>query len=139
ERLEVVFLLSSFERPERRALLEAGVGPEVVRLNCAPVVNLFPQTAEPILLDQRRPEYLLVPDARRRSEPGVFSIEEVVAVTPDADEPLPFEPLYSMRHGREGGAERFWLARRRPASWRADEGTDVYLSFVDSTGATSRP
>src|SRR5690606_13727959 len=61
------------------------------------------------------------------------------AVTPDAAEPVPFEPFYSLSHTPRGSAERFWHSRRKPVRWRADEGTDVYLSFVDPTGAISRP
>jgi type VI secretion system protein ImpG len=138
-RLELVFLISSFERSERKAMLEAGVTADTIRLNSTPVVNLFPQVSEPILLDHTREEYLLIPDARRRATTGIYSIEEVVATTPDAPGTLPFEPFYSLRHARRGSAERFWHARRKPVRWRTDEGTDVYLSFVDPTGATARP
>lgn len=138
-RAEVLFLVSSFQRSERRAVLEAGVSSETIRLNCSPVVNIFPQTSEPVLLDHRRNEYLLVPDARRRSGTGIYSIEEVVAVNPESVEPMPFEPYFSLRHARRGAAERYWTARRKPVKWRADEGTDVYLSFVDPTGETAVP
>ena len=138
-RVELVFLISSFERSERRPMLEAGVTADAIRLNCAPIVNLFPQTSEPVLLDHTRPEYLLIPDARRRPSTGIYSVEAVVAVTPDAAEALPFEPFYSLKHARRGTGERYWHARRKPVKWRTDEGTDVYLSFVDATGATARP
>jgi type VI protein secretion system component VasA len=33
----------------------------------------------------------------------------------------------------------FWTARRRPAEWRPDTGTDVYLSFVDLSARTVHP
>jgi type VI secretion system protein ImpG len=136
---EVVFLISAFERSERRAMLEAGVSTDTIRLNCSPVVNLFPQTSEPILLDQKRHEYRIVPDGRLRTGTGVYSVDDVVAVTPDSAEPLRFEPFYSLHHAKRQAEERFWYARRRPIGWRADEGTDVYLSFVDRTGVTAQP
>ncbi|HEU4566263.1 MAG TPA: type VI secretion system baseplate subunit TssF, partial [Gemmatimonadaceae bacterium] len=130
--VEFVFLISPFERGDRRAMLEAGVGASTIRLGCTPAVNLFPQTSEPVLLTQRRHEYLLVPDARRRHSTSVFSVDEVVGITPGSPEPLRFEPFYSYRHGAERGAPRmFWHATRRAAGWRQDGGTDVYLSFVD--------
>ena len=53
-RAEVIFLISPFERAERRQMLELGVTAKTFRLNCAPIVNLFAQTAEPILLDHTR-------------------------------------------------------------------------------------
>ncbi|MBA4156455.1 MAG: type VI secretion system baseplate subunit TssF [Gemmatimonadetes bacterium] len=132
ERAEVVFLISPFERGERRAMLEAGVTADTFRLGCTPIVNLFPQTSEPVLLNQRQHEYLVIPDARRRAAIGIFSVEEVVAVTPGVAEPLRFEPLYSFRHGTDESRKRvFWSATRRPSHWRPDEGTDIFLSFVD--------
>jgi type VI secretion system protein ImpG len=138
--LELVFLISSFERADRRSLLEAGVSTETIRLGCTPIVNLFPQTSEPVLLTQRQHEYLVIPDARRRDSTGIFSVEEVVAVTPGAAQPLRLEPLYSHRHATNGSGNRiFWYATRRPIAWRSDEGTDIHLSFVDLSARTVFP
>lgn len=139
QRVEVIFLISSFERADRRAILEAGVNADTIRLGCTPIVNLFPLTSEPMLLTQRQQEYLVVPDARRRAATAIYSVDDVVAVTPGEDEPLHFEPLYSFRHGRRDGAELFWHARRRPTAWSREEGTDVYLSFVDSSTRMVHP
>ena len=140
EAVEFVFLISPFERSDRRAMLETGVTARAFRLGCAPVVNLFPQTSEPVLLDQRRQEYQVVPDARRRLTTEIFSIDEVVGVTPTSSEPIRFEPFYSYRHGTTGGdRQSFWYAKRRGAAWRADGGTDVYLSFVDLSDRTVHP
>jgi len=41
--VEVIFLLSSFERAERRPVLEAGVAQRTILPGCAPIVNLFSQ------------------------------------------------------------------------------------------------
>jgi len=140
EKAEIVFLIRQFERGERRALLETGLSPRSMRVGCTPVVNLFPQVSEPILLTQRKTEYEVVPDARRRRTTQVFSVDEVVGITPGSSEPLRIEPLYSYRHARNGHrAELFWTARRRPAEWRLDSGTDVHLSFVDLSARTVHP
>jgi type VI secretion system protein ImpG len=137
---EFVFLISPYERTDRRPMLEAGVSSRAVRLGCTPVVNLFAQTSEPILLDQRRHEYPIVPDARRRHTTEVFSVDEVVGISPGSTEPIRFEPFYSYRHGVERGRRQtFWYARRRPTGWRTDGGTDVYLSFVDLSQRTVHP
>ncbi len=136
---ELVFLIAPFERAERRAMLQSAISADTLRLACTPVVNLFPHTAEPIQLAEHRPDYLVVPDARRRDAMGIFSVEEVVAVTPDEAEPIRFEPLYSFRHGRGDRPRAFWYATRRPREWRADEGTDVFLSFVDSSARVAHP
>lgn len=139
---EVVFLISAFQRPERRTMLETAVSADVIRLGCTPIVNLFDQTSEPILLDQRRTEYLLVPDARRREAVNVFSVDEVIGITPGAPEPLRFQPLYSFKHANgngDGHSRAFWYASRRPSGWRRDEETDVYLTFADLTGRVVHP
>ncbi len=139
ERVELVFLISPFERAERRALLETGVTADTIRLGCTPIVNLFPVTSEPILLTQRQQEYLLVADARRRASTSIYSVDDVVGVSAGASEPILFEPFYSFRHGREDGGSVFWYGRRRPEGWLAAEGTDVYLSFVDSSARMVHP
>lgn len=139
-RLKVVCLLSQFALPDRRAVMEAGVNTDTIRLGATPIVNLFPQTSEPVLLTQRRHDYLIVPDARRRETTGIFSVDEVVAVTPGQSEALHFEPLYSYRHTLDDGeARQFWYATRRPREWRMDEDTDVYLTFADLSGRVLRP
>jgi type VI secretion system protein ImpG len=139
DRLEVVFLISSFERSDRRPILESGVSKDVIRLGCSPIVNLFPKTSEPISLTQRKQDYLIVPDARRRETTGIFSIEEVTGVSPGAPEPLRYEPLYSFRHGGESSGRLYWMAKREPVKWRPDEGMDYWVSFVDRSGRTVHP
>jgi type VI secretion system protein ImpG len=140
ERAEFVFLISPFERSDRRAMLESGVSARTIRLACTPVVNLFPQTSEPVLLDQRRLEYAITPDARRRLTTEIFSVDEVVGVTPGSPEPIRFEPFYSSRHSTARTKHQaYWYARRRPTGWRTDGGTDVYLSFVDTSERIVHP
>jgi type VI secretion system protein ImpG len=137
--LELIFLISGFERAERRSLLEGAVSAETIRLGCTPIINLFPRTSEPVLLHQRRPEYAITADARRRESVGIYAVEEVLAVTQRREAPVRFQPLYGLRHGGADDGRHFWHATRRPRRWRMDEGTDVFLSFVDTDGATVQP
>jgi type VI secretion system protein ImpG len=140
EQVEVLFLLSQFEQADRLEMLQTGVNAQTFRLGCTPVVNLFAQTSEPVLLTQKRHEYPIVPDARRRETTSVFSVDEVVATTPGKVETLKFEPFYSHRHAANGKAERlFWYARRRPVQWSSEEATDVAVSFVDLSGRLVHP
>jgi len=137
ERVELILFISPFERADRRSMLEAGIGNRTIRLGCTPAVNLFAQTSEPILLTQRRHEYQLVADARRRQSVSIFSVDDVLGVSPGASAPARFEPFYSYRHATNGNTPQlFWHAVRRTAGWRPDGGSDVYLSFVD---LSSRP
>lgn len=137
-RAELIFLISPFGRPERRDSLENGVTKDTLRPGCTPVINLFPLTTEPIQLDGRRQEYVVVPDVRRRAWTGAYSIESVVLTSQRTDVTMPLEPFHSFRHRDEDGA-MFWSARRRPARWRTDQGTDLYLSFVDLSSRVVQP
>jgi type VI secretion system protein ImpG len=138
--IEIIIPIAPFERSEWRPMLEAGVDASTIRLGCTPIINLFKQVSEPLLLTQRRHEYLLIPDAHRRLTTEVFSIDDVVAVTPESGATQRFEPLYSHRHaGINGNGGAYWLAKRQFSGWRSDVGTDVSLSFVDLSGRVVFP
>jgi type VI secretion system protein ImpG len=137
---ELIFLFSDAGGEEYKERLEMGVSPKVFRLGCTPIINLFPKTAEPILIDQRKYEYPVVPDARRPNATEVFSVDEVASIDPPTQKIVQFKPFYSFRHSASGDKpECFWLARRRPSARVNDEGTDMFLSLVDMSLRPSRP
>lgn len=142
DKVELVFLISPFERDDRQQMLELGVSPKVLRLGCSPIVNLFPVAAEPILLDQTSYEYPIIPDVRRRHSYEIFSVDGVVSPDPHSDQLTQFEPFYRFRHAatrQEKKQQAFWYANRRPSGRRDDEGTDVFISLVDLTGRPAHP
>ena len=140
KRAEIVVLISQFERSDRRQSLELAVSAKTFRLGCAPIVNLFPQTAEPILLDHMRYEYQVVPDVTRRKATEVYEIVEVVSANPQTQEVFKFEPLYSFHHGvGRAKVQAFWRAARRQSGYRDDEGTEVFLSLVDLSSRPVKP
>ncbi len=132
-----LFFISDFERNDRRQAIELGLSESTFPLGCAPVVNLFNQTAEPILLDQKRFEYRIVPDARREQAFDIFSVEHVTGSRSGSPEIVDYEPFYSWRHSRSSGSNAFWHISRRPSPWRSDKGSDVYITFADLTGTKS--
>jgi type VI secretion system protein ImpG len=120
------------------------VNAETFSLNAAPVVNLFDRVAEPIRVDQRKPEYRVVADLRRQDATEVFFINRVAATTPDAPGTyIDFSPFYSIGHHLDdddrAGRKVFWLMQRRPSVKKGDEGTEVYLSFCDARSAPVEP
>jgi type VI secretion protein, VC_A0110 family len=136
-RAEIIFLIGDYDQNQRKQMLELGISAKTFRLGCSPVINLFQQTAEPILVDQRKFEYPIVPDVRRPQATEIFSVDEVVSIDPHSRDTMNFEPFYSYRHAtiREK-KQTFWLANRRASGRRNDEGTEMYLSLVD---LSSRP
>ena len=137
---ELVFLISRFEGDERRQRLETGISASTFRLGCAPVVNLFPQTAEPILLDQQKSAYPVVPDARRAMAMEVFSVDQVCSLRPQQQEIVEYRPFYSFRHSVERERQQtFWIANRRASVRPNDEGTEIELALVDLSFRPTRP
>ena len=137
---EIVVLISRFERPDRMQQLEVGIGPNSLKLNCTPIINLFKQTAEPILLSHNKAEYGVVPDVRRPLAMEIFSVEEVLSSNPSSGDITYFEPFYSYRHGAiRDNKQTFWQSMRRQSTRRNDDGTEVSLSLVDLSGRPMRP
>jgi type VI secretion system protein ImpG len=129
---ELVFLFSGTIEEDRRQKLESGISPKTFRLGCVPIINLFSQTAEPILLSQYDHEYQVVPDIRRPHATEVFSIDDVTTIDARTRQIVTYRPYYSSRYGdHDVKRECFWLASRRISNRVNDDASDIYLSLVD--------
>jgi len=138
--VELIFLFSGAGDEERRQRLEIGIAPRIFRLGCVPIINLFPQSAEPILLDQLKYEYPVRPDIRRPTAVEVFSIDSVRSVDPSSRQIINYRPFYSFRHEQAGAKqETFWIANRRQSNRLNDEGSDIYLALVDRSMRSIQP
>ncbi len=116
------------------------VRPTTLKLGCTPLINLFPRSAEPIRVDQTRPEYRLVADARRERTTEVHSVSRVAATAPGEPAQIDYAPFFSFVHHRAGDKPRAFWHGRRVATGRKDlPGTDLWLSFVDTDFKLSRP
>jgi type VI secretion system protein ImpG len=135
-RLRIDVQLRSFERPDWRTRMEEGLSEETVRLGCTPIVNLFDRASEPIVLSERRSEYPVVPDARRRDSIFAYSVNDVRLMGPGVPEPVPVSPFYAPGDPTE---KVFWRARRRAAGWREGAPTEIHLSLVDLSSRTVHP
>lgn len=105
-------------------------------LHSTPVINLFKRIAEPILVEQRRTEYHVLPDVRRSDGTEVFSIDRVASSTrAGLGQEAEFKPFYSMHHHlideEEQSGAAFWHLQRRLSGRKGDDGTEVFLSFTD--------
>jgi type VI secretion system protein ImpG len=137
---EVLFLISEFGRSDQRQTIELGVSSKTFRLGCTPVINLFPLVAEPIRLEQKKFEYRIVPDARREQYLDIHSVQDVTGISAASPEPVRFRPFYSYRHAHTRDASHaFWYVSRRPSGWRADGGSNLFITFVDLTGQRATP
>ena len=126
----------TFEQPARGL---GNVTADSFRLGCTPVVNLFPKTSEPILVDHRHYEYLLVADRQRESTTEVHSIVSVTASDPNAERPVLVPSFSALGHIRSDTSTSFWSSRREHSLRKDISGTDVFLSFVDQTNTLKTP
>ena len=108
------------------------VGPDVFRLGCTPVVNLFSRISDPVRIDETRSEYSLTPDSRR---PRITEIHTVRKVSVSADPADPGEevaPYFAFDSRMAAGEQRlFWYARRESTGRLDMPGTRMKIAFVD--------
>ena len=112
------------------------INQETFCINATPAVNLFHRIAEPIRVEQQKTEYPVIPDLRRLEATEVFSIDRVTATSPSSPgQEKDVRPFYSIRHhlDQEEDLDRraFWHSQRRPSGKQGDDGTELFLSFVD--------
>ncbi|HEY0062469.1 MAG TPA: type VI secretion system baseplate subunit TssF, partial [Telluria sp.] len=103
---------------------------DALQLGCAPVVNLFPRTSEPVRITGTASQYKLVPDNFRERSTEIYSIEQIASSVP-GEPAQPVAPYFAW-HGVGGGAPAtYWHAQRAPAAKPGLAGSDMLLSFVD--------
>lgn len=115
--------------------LERAVSAADFALNATPVVNLFRQTCEPLVIDGARTEYRLLPDSRRQKTREIYAIERVLLTGRRGEEQY-CQPFFG-RSQRGGTASTFWQSYRR---FDADDGTSsTDIAFVDHARQASGP
>jgi type VI secretion system protein ImpG len=131
---------------ERGARNLRGLDAQSFKLGCVPIVNLFNRTSEPITMDHRHHEYLLVGDRQFESTTEVHSILSVLASDPDAERPQRISAFTALdTHSPENTGHTpqqspvFWSSRREASLRPNITGTDLFLSFVDPNNMRSTP
>jgi type VI secretion system protein ImpG len=113
------------------------------RLNCTPVVNLFPKTCGRVELNGRDTEYHVLPDRNRPQDFEVYGIEKVTGIARESGGNFPISPFYSAAHRSAANEDRaYYTVQRRPrlASVRQARtgerttylGTESFISVADS-------
>ncbi len=128
--LDVIFYADEPLPPEAGRIDESSF-----RLGCTPAVNLFRKSAEPMTVNHSRHEYAVVPDKFRLNATEVYSIETVRGVSGVGKTRgiyHEYAPFYSTNHAETGKIrEHYWHADRRSSNREDDDGTDMFLSFVN--------
>jgi type VI secretion system protein ImpG len=126
----------AFAQPARGV---TGVSAGNFALGCTPIINLFPKTSEPILVDHRHYEYLLVADRQRESTTEIHSILSVTASDPNAERQMVVPSFSALGQIESESPSCFWSSRREHSLREDISGTDTYISFVDRANTHMQP
>lgn len=94
---------------------------ENFRLHCAPAVNLFKTTSEPVALTHQRTEYPIVADTNHPEGVMVYSVDGVTGNQTVTGKTRAYAQLPSFNHG--SGSDRYYQVShriregRRPMTW----------------------
>jgi type VI secretion system protein ImpG len=102
--------------------------PHDFALGCAPALNLFARTSEPLRPDGTAREMRVSPDAHRESSTEIYAVRNVRMVAGRTVTDVP--PWYGARHGV--ASDVYWHARRVSGLHLSRPGSDVMLTFVDT-------
>lgn len=102
------------------------VSPDLVRINVAPVINLFPCSSEPFFLGQDRHEYRLTPQKDSARQLEIHSIRRLTGIR-RGQEQHDYEPWSLLRKGSPCGSYAVRRARSQ-ASGRMEH----YVSLLYS-------
>ncbi len=111
----------------------AEITAETFMLGCSPIINLFSQVTDPVYLSQQKYEYQILPDVHHQQANEIYSIDEVYTTDPRTNQTREFTSFYSMRHtyGKEN-EKVFWYANRRASQRPEDDGTEMFMTLVDT-------
>ncbi|WP_413727571.1 type VI secretion system baseplate subunit TssF [Sodalis sp. RH19] len=109
QQLEIILLLDQ-AAPE----LERQVDRQHLALHCTPVINLFPRTAERIVLNERQTEYPVIVDTLHPLDYEVHSVIQLHGFGSKGENGYRrlFRPVYD-RHDEEGPEGPGWFSLRR--------------------------
>lgn len=129
--MEIIILLDDAEPG-----LERQIGINDLALHCTPVINLFEQTAEAIILDPAQHEYRVVVDNIHPQAYEILAINRLRGYAQQGDWAghHDFLPLYQSRIGSQAN-NAAWFSQRRVEQPAHDDGqlagSEVYLSVMD--------
>ncbi len=124
-----VFVYLDQDAPE----LVRAANPRMLRLGCAPAINLFEMPCDPIPLDHADTEILVIPDRRRQDVLEVWQVTSVRETWEGGGRT--WRPFYRMTQGSAASGPTY-LTTRRPSPAPLT-GSDVLLSPCDPDLDTS--
>jgi type VI secretion system protein ImpG len=115
------------------------VSRENIRLYCTPAINLLPMESDPVRVTHERVEYRILPSGTNPYNYEIFSVDRSVGWIRGTAEEREYLSFYSFKHGLgpTGRQETYYQIQLRNAV--LGDGTDTYVSFVNSEQTTIVP
>ncbi len=79
----------------RKLLREKWPAINDILLHCSPIVNLFSRSTEEVVVNQRMPEYYMIPDLDRRKSREIYSVDKIVGISETKLEQYKYIPITS--------------------------------------------
>ncbi len=102
---------------DRKFLREKYPGSKDILLHCTPIVNLFSRSTEEVIVDQRLPEYYIVPDLNRKKSREIYSVDKISGISENKLEQYKYIPITSHdileTNNPEYNYKRFYSVFRR--------------------------
>jgi type VI secretion system protein ImpG len=127
---------------------EAGISHAIDKSNialfCTPAINLFPKRTDPVHLDNRKSEHLIVPDRTRPLDLEIYSVSRVIGLGSGAEQHHEFFPFYSLTDQTDEHRSYYAIRRTPRLVSRKHQkfgtrtsylGSDMYVSLVDRDNA----
>ena len=105
DRFELAFQL---ERPPE---LPGPLPRDALRLNCAPVVNVFPVSGDPISVRGAGDEHLIRAADLQPGQMSVYSVDQVTGIPEGRGELIQYQPFTAFSHAAQEGAAYYRLRR----------------------------
>jgi len=77
----------------RKLLREKYPEQKDILLHCTPIVNLFSRSTEEVIVDQRLPEYYIVPDLNRKKSREIYSVDKISGISENKIEQYKYIPI----------------------------------------------
>jgi type VI secretion system protein ImpG len=110
-------------------------------LFCTPAINLFPKRTDPVHIDNRKSEHLIVPDRTRPMDFEIYQVNRVVGMGSAAEKRQDFYPFYSLTDQSADEQRAYYALRRTPRLTSRKQqkfgtrtsylGSEMYASLVD--------
>jgi len=138
EEAELLFLVDR-NLPDLENALDASQ----FRLNCTPVVNIFPRSLDRIHLSPHDTEHHVVPDLSRPMDFEIYAIDRILGIGSGGESLVEILPMYSTDHRHtESESQAYYSVQRRarlpsPRQQRTGArtnylGSECFVSIIDA-------